>query len=137
MDENDRMPDGGLRRFARRIRIYSRPWLGNADRHAVQTDAGDAPREAARDAEETLPWTNILKILICGTRDPDSPLSLLRGFEETLVRNVDSELVATWKSSVTRTVPSYQVVLTWKMLTCGAINMLAQFFLMGSGALPG
>ena len=54
----------------------------------------------------TLPYNAILRVLLMGTRDPNSPLSLL---SEDVLRLIYGTLVQGWKQSVVRTYPPYAV----------------------------
>lgn len=52
---------------------------------------------------EGLPWTNELRILFCGSRQRDSPLSLLRGHEDTILRYIYDMVVQTYMAGVQKT----------------------------------
>lgn len=54
-------------------------------------------------------WGEHLRTILCGTRSPDSPLSLLRGYEDTLVRAIYMQVVSSWKSCITQTIPAREV----------------------------
>ena len=54
-------------------------------------------------------WSFVLRTVLCGVHDPESPLSILRGFEDTLLRYIYEIAMSTWIDLVTLTSPAYSV----------------------------
>lgn len=54
-------------------------------------------------------WSDHLRTILIGTRCSESPLSMLRGFEDTLVRSIYTKVVSDWKSYITATLPAHEV----------------------------
>jgi len=55
------------------------------------------------------PWSDVLRTVLCGVRDSSSPLSLLEGHEETILKLIYGIVVESWAESVKRTPPAYTV----------------------------
>ena len=55
------------------------------------------------------PWSFVIRTLLCGTHDCESPLHLLNGFEATLLRRIYEIVVSTWIDLVQLTPPAYSV----------------------------
>jgi hypothetical protein len=58
---------------------------------------------------ERTAWHNTMMTLLAGTRDPNSPLSLLRSFEDTMLRDIGTCLRNKWASHIKLTIPAYLV----------------------------
>jgi len=58
--------------------------------------------------EEDYYWNDTLRTLLCGTQDGNSPLSILRGYEDTIIKRIYSDLVTSWKDSITHTLPAHR-----------------------------
>jgi len=56
-----------------------------------------------------IPWSDHLSVLLCGIQDKGSPLSLLRGFESTLVRGIYETVVEYWREHISLTPPAHAV----------------------------
>mmetsp|Transcript_10637 Transcript_10637/g.14360 ORF Transcript_10637/g.14360 Transcript_10637/m.14360 type:complete len:386 (+) Transcript_10637:81-1238(+) len=54
-------------------------------------------------------WGPKLREIIAGTRDHESPLSIIRGCEDTLVRNIHSYIAHEYAKNVTLTIPAQYV----------------------------
>ena len=68
----------------------------------------ETPTQRPRSSHR-LPWSFILRTMLCGTRDAKSPLYLLNGFEDTLLRYIYEIIMTGWKDLVTSTLPAYSV----------------------------
>ncbi len=69
------------------------------------------PHEWENDHEQVpSKWTEHLRALLCGTRDVESPLHLLRGYEDTILREIYSHSVKSWAAAVTLTPPANAIV---------------------------
>ena len=55
-------------------------------------------------------WSFVIQTLLCGTHDPKSPLCMLKGFEDTLLRYIYEIVMSTWIDQVTVTLPAYSIV---------------------------
>ena len=69
---------------------------------------GEAAKQRQRSTRRP-PWSFILRTMLCGTRDTASPLYLLAGFEDTLLRYIYDITMASWTDHVTSTLPAYSV----------------------------
>uniref|UniRef100_A0A7S4JTQ8 Uncharacterized protein n=1 Tax=Odontella aurita TaxID=265563 RepID=A0A7S4JTQ8_9STRA len=64
--------------------------------------------ECARKSE-TLPWSDYISLLLCGTRDEGSPLRYLLGLESTLIRGIYEIFVESLREKISLTPPAQAV----------------------------
>lgn len=93
---------------AHAIATKSRIW----GRFECRDESGGRPDPKSRGTEqrECLPWSPHLRSLLCGTKDPGSPLRFLRGHESTMLRKIYEMLVETWRDQIKLTPPANSVM---------------------------
>jgi len=72
-------------------------------------EESETQQEGAIPPSAVAGWSDHLSAILCGTRDLNSPLSILGGMEDTLVRSIYTDVATGWKNCVTRTMPAHKV----------------------------
>jgi hypothetical protein len=99
----------GLGYNAAQERLDAEPAEGNFLDHST-LELLPAIAEDMYGAEtERSAWQNTMMALFAGTRDPSSPLSLLRQFEDTVLREIGNCIQNRWSSHIKLTIPAYLV----------------------------
>jgi len=57
-----------------------------------------------------LPWTDHLRVLLCGVHDPKSPWSVLQGYEGTVLRQIYELVLQSWRASVKPVPPASKLI---------------------------
>lgn len=96
-------------------------WLATRSRldyRPYESGASDAePLQEIEEAATPLDWTPTIVTLLLGAQDANSPLSLLRGKEETIIQDIIKMLMYKYQEgAVTITPPAHSVASVWHWL---------------------
>ncbi len=95
-----------------RVRQQAPRYRFGRERSAARVEIHEDESENEDESEtnnDSLPWTPHLKVLLCGTRDEHSPLALLCGNEDTVLKEIYTRIIELWKQAVIITKPAYSV----------------------------